>query len=191
MRLRPVTLGLLGALACATPAPPPSAAQAYVQALEAGHLDTAYALTAPAFRAQVSPAAFQARFADPAARAARAAAVRTGLAELERSAPELYGQVATEAPEAVILQFAAAVRAGRFEEARSCLAAPLRSRYSPALLAEDFAAEPGATARLGRATLAAEGVPIQQGDQVRFPLGNGGAVVVVREADGWRLLALE
>ncbi len=190
MTSRPVALATLALFGCATPPPAPPA-QAYAQALEAGHLDAAYALTTPAFRAQVTPEAYQARFADPAARAARAAAVRSGLAALAEAAPELFGRDETEAPEAVILRFAAAVRAGHFEEARGCLTAALRSRYSATLLAADFRDEPGAPARLERAVLAAEGTPVQEGNRVRFPLGGGGAVVVVRETEGWRLLALE
>jgi len=187
---RPAALATLALLGCAT-SPPVPPAQAYAQALEHGQLDAAYALTTPAFRAQVSPEAFQARFADPAARQARAAAVRGGLAALAEAAPELYGRDGTEAPQAVILRFVAAVRAGRFEEARGCLTAALRRRYSAELLAADFREEAGASARLERAVLAAEGTPMKEEDRVRFSVGGGGAVVVVREAQGWRLQALE
>ncbi len=181
---------MVALLACATPGPTPPA-EAYARALQAGQLDAAYALTAPAFRAQVSADAFRARFADPAARRARAAAVRDGLDALTRSAPELFGADQTEVPEAVILRFAAAVRAADFEEARRCLSAELRARYSPELLARDFHAEPTAAERLERAVVAAEGIPTQEANRVRFPLPGGGAVVVLREADGWRLEALE
>ncbi len=190
MTSRPAALATWAFLGCATPQPA-APAGAYAQALEAGQLDAAYVLTTEAFRAQVSQKAFQARFADPAARAARAAAVRGGLAALAEAAPELFGRDETEAPEAVILRFAAAVRAGHFEEARGCLTAALRGRYNAELLASDFREEAGASARLKRAVLAAEGTPVKDGSQVRFPLGGGGAVVVVREAEGWRLLALE
>lgn len=181
-----------GLLACGCTTPPKaSPAEAYARALEAGQLDAAYALTTPSFQAQLSAAQFRERFADPAARRARAEAVRGGLAELTRAAPELFGQDATEAPEAVVLQFAKAIQAGDFDEARRCLSASLRQRYSVEALSRDFRAEPTALARLDRAVVAAEGVPLREGDTVRFPLKSGGGVVVVREGAGWKLEALE
>ena len=180
----------LALLGCAT-AGPSSPAEAYARALEAGQLDAAYALTSPSFRAQVSADAFRTRFSDSAARAARAQAVRDGLAELTRSAPELFGEDRTEAPEAVILRFVSSVRGGQFEQAWRCLSEALRARYTVQLLARDFHAEPTAEARLQRAVLAAEGTPLAEGPRVRFPVPGGGAVVVLREADGWKLEALE
>ena len=108
-----------------------------------------------------------------------------------KSAPELFGQDATEAPEAVILRFVSAVRASHFDEGWRCLSAALRKRYTVEGLAEDFRREPGASARLERAVLAAEGIPVKEADTVRFPLPGGGAVVVVRERDGWKLESLE
>jgi hypothetical protein len=183
--------GLLAfVLGCAT-APRASPAEGYARALDAGQLDAAYALTSPSFQAQVSAAQFRERFADPAARKARALAVREGLSELARAAPELFAEDATEAPQAVILQFAKAVRAGAFDEARRYLSAALRQRYSGEELSRDFRAEPSATARLERAVVAAEGIPVKEGGTVRFPLAGGGAVVVVREGAGWKLDALE
>jgi hypothetical protein len=184
---RLTTLVLLG---CATPQSP-SFAEAYAHALDTNQLDAAYALTTPAFRAQVSAEDFRTRFADTAARRARAAAVRDGLTELARAAPELFGKDATELPEAVILRFASAIRGGHFDEARRCLSAALRKRYSVDVLSKDFHAEPTAAARLERAVLAAEGIPARDGKTVRFPLAGGGAVVVLQENDGWKLEALE
>ncbi|MGO9831895.1 MAG: hypothetical protein ACLPJH_17310 [Myxococcaceae bacterium] len=177
-------------LGCAT-AQPSSPAQAYLAALDSGQLDAAYALTSPAFRAQVSGEEFRARFADPAARQARAAAVREGLAELARAAPELFGMDETEVPEAVILRFVAAVRAGNFEQACACLSATLRQRYSAELLRVDFHAEPSAAERLERAAVAAQGIPVRDGTRVSFPVPGGGAVVVVQEQEGWKLEALQ
>ena len=81
--------------------------------------------------------------------------------------------------------------ASHFDEGWRCLSANLRKRYSVEGLAQDFRAEPNASARLERAVLAAEGIPVGEGDTVRFPLPGGGAVVVVRERDGWRLESLE
>jgi hypothetical protein len=182
-----VTCGWLG---CASTGPE-SSARGYAQALESNHLDAAYALTSKSFQAQVSLEQFRVRFSDAAARSARAAAVRGGLAELAQSAPELFGQDTTEAPEAVILRFVSAVRASHFDEGWRCLSAALRKRYTVEGLAEDFRQEPGAAARLERAVLAAEGTPVKEADTVRFPLPGGGAVVVVRERDGWKLESLE
>ncbi len=180
----------LGWLACASTGPE-SSARGYAHALETNQLDAAYALTTPAFQSQVSLEQFRVRFSDPAARSARAAAVRGGLAGLAQAAPELFGQDATEAPEAVILRFVAAIRASHFEEAWRCLSAALRGRYSVEGLAQDFRSEPNAPARLERAALAAEGIPVREANSVRFPLPGGGAVVVVQEGDGWKLASLE
>jgi hypothetical protein len=183
-------LALLASLGCAT-ARPPSPAEAYAQALDAGQLEAAYALTTPAFRAQVSEGQFRARFADPSARAARATAVRDGMGALARAAPELFGEPAAERPVEVVLRFGAAVRAGDFDQARTCLGAALRDRYTAELLARDYRSVPTAVALLDRALVAVEGVPVVDGDAVRFPLSGGGAVVVRREPDGWKLEALE
>lgn len=183
-------LSTLGVLGCAT-ARPVSPADAYAQALEAGQLDQAYALTTPSFQSQVSAQQFRVRFSDVPARTARAAAVRAGLAELAQAAPELFGTDTTEAPEAVILRFVSAVHGQRFDEARQCLSAALRQRYSVEALSQDFQAEPAAAGRLQRALLAAEGIPVRVGESVKFPTASGGAVVVVHERDGWKLEALE
>jgi hypothetical protein len=182
------TLALLG---CASANNGTSSAEAYARALDEGHLEAAYALTSPAFQAQVSAESFRLRFADAGARKARAAAVREGLAELAQAAPELYGTDSTEAPEAVILRFASAVRASHFDEAWRCLSASVRGRYSVEALARDYQAEPTALARIERAVLAAEGIPEKDSHSVRFPIAGGGAVVVQKESDGWKLAALE
>lgn len=182
--------GILALAGCAE-APGPSTAEAYARALEAGKLDQAYGFTTPAFQAQVSESDFRARFSDPAARAARAAAVRSGVAELDRSAPELFGPAAADRPAEVVVRFATAVRAGRFDQAWELLSLPLRARYTPELLSRDFRAEPTAAARLERAVVAVEGVPVADGSAVRYPLGGGGAVVLLHEPGGWRLEALE
>ena len=177
-------------LGCATPSPTPPP-EAYARALDANRLEQAYALTTPSYRTRVSPGEFQARYADPEARRARALAIRDSLAELARTAPELFGEDAGEGPEAVMLRFATAIRAGHFDEGWHCLSAELRKRYSVEALSRDFRAEPGAAGRLERAVLAAEGTPVKEGDVVRFPLAGGGAVLVLHESDGWKLAALE
>jgi hypothetical protein len=180
----------LSVLGCASQ-PPVSRAESYARALEADQLDRAYALTTPAFQAQLSAEQFRARLADSAARQARAAAVRDGLAELAQAAPELFGTDASERPQAVILRFVTAVRSGQFDDAWRCLSVGLRARYTPDSLARDFRTEPSAGARLEGAVVAAEGIAVKEGDTVRFPLPEGGAVVVLREKEGWRLAALE
>ncbi len=190
MTSRPLVLATLSLLGCAT-SQAVSPAEAYARALDAGRLDSAYSLTTASFQARVTPEEFHARYADPAARRARAAAVREGLAELARAAPELFGEDAGERPGAVILRFASAVHAGHFDDAWRCLSAELRQRYSVEALSRDYHAEPAATARLERAVLAAEGTPVTQGDAVRFALAGGGAVLVLRQSDGWKLAALE
>jgi hypothetical protein len=182
--------GVLVLAACAR-APGPSTAEAYARALEADRLDQAYRLTTPPFQAQVGELEFRARFSDPAARAARAAAVRAGMTDLVRAAPELFGPAAADRPAEAVVRFAAAVRAGRFDQAWELLSLPLRARYTPELLSRDFRAEPTATARLERALVAVEGVPVGEGATVRYPLGGGGAVVLLHEPGGWRLEALE
>jgi hypothetical protein len=187
---RPQLLALLALLGCATTSTP-SPAEAYARALDAGQLETAYALTTPAYRAQVTEEQFRVRFADPAARAARAAAVRDGMGALARAAPELFGPPAAERPVEVVLRFATAVRAGHFDQARNCLGAALRERYTAELLERDYRSLPSAAARLERALVAVEGLPVVDGEAVRFPVSGGGAVVVRREPDGWKLEALE
>lgn len=184
---RAAALALLALSGCATgPAAP--RAEAYLEALRAGRLDAAYALTSPAYRATVSSEQFRLRFADAEGRQAHATAVEEGLA---RAAPELFGTASAEAPGAIVLRFSAAVRAGRFEEAWRCLSAPLRTRYSVEALSRDYALEPSARARLDRAARAAEAAGVREGNTVRFPVDGGGAVLVVEEKDGWRLGALE
>jgi hypothetical protein len=172
---------------CAASAPS-SKEEAYVRALTSGHLETAYALTTSAFRAEVTEADFRRRFSDEATRKAHAAAIEEGLA---RAAPELFAAAPADVPANVVLRFSSAVHEGHFEDAWRCLSAALRARYSVEALARDFAAEPSAAARLERAALAAEGSGVTEGSTVRFPVPGGGAVSVVRESDGWRLAALE
>lgn len=184
---RAVALALLALSGCAT-APAASRAEAYLEALRAGRLDAAYALTSPAYRAKVSRDEFRLRFSDADARQAHATAVEEGLAQ---AAPELFGVTTAEPPQAIVLRFTAAVRAGRFEEAWRCLSAPLRTRYSVEALSRDYALEPTARARLERAARATEAAGVREGNTVRFPVDGGGAVLLVEEKDGWRLGALE
>jgi len=179
---------LLLVLGCAT-SPRGSPAEVYLAALERDDLDTAWSLTSTRFREGTDRAAFRARLADPAARAAHVSRVRAALAE---SAPELLdvpppsGQPA-EAVQALVR----AARAGDFAEAWRWLAAPERSRYTPERLARDFQAAPGAEQRLSRALAAVERPGESAGAETRWPLPGGGAVRVLLEDGQPRVLALE
>ena len=94
----------------------------------------------------------------------------------------------------VLGRFARAVEAGRWEEANALLSARWRSSYTPGRLALDFrGAGPGAreaAARLVRALAAGE--PITRAPPgARLPVGGGREAVLVAEAGGWRVDALE
>jgi hypothetical protein len=186
--VRALVVILLLAAGCATP-PRSSPAEAYLAALERNDLDTAWSLTSSRFREGTDRAAFQARLADPAARAAHVARVRAALAE---TAPELLdvpppsGQPA-EAVRAVVR----AARAGDFAEAWRWLAAPERARYTPERLARDFQAAPGTEQRLSQALAAVERPGETAGAETRWPLPSGGAVRVVLEDGHPRVAALE
>ena len=186
--VRPLLALFLLLAACVT-APRSASAEAYLAALERNDLDTAYGMTSSRFRQGTDRAAYEARLADPAARAAHVARVRAALAE---GAPELLdvpppsGQPA-EAVQALVK----AVRAGDFPEAWRWLAAPERSRYTPERLARDFQSAPGAGERLSRALAAVERPGQTTGTETRWPLPTGGAVRVVLEDGQPRVAALE
>jgi len=89
-------------------------------------------------------------------------------------------------------RFLAAAEGGRFDEARSFLAAPLRDRYSAERLKADFEAEPPAMERLARARRAlSTSKATIDGATARVPLDNGRSLRAVREAGGWKIAALE
>lgn len=91
----------------------------------------------------------------------------------------------------LITRFLDAAEAGRFDEALALLAEPVRGRYSAARLASDFAADPGAKARLGavRAALG-QGVTVR-GEEAVLPLENGRRLRALHERGAWRIAALE
>ncbi|MFP2930022.1 hypothetical protein ACLESO_33470, partial [Pyxidicoccus sp. 3LG] len=71
------------------------------------------------------------------------------------------------------------------------LAAPLRARYTPERLREDFEREPLAKDRLRRARLALHtNVRVGAGEAL-FPLGDDRAVLLVLEDGEYRVAALE
>jgi hypothetical protein len=102
------------------------------------------------------------------------------------------GPVVSATPEAALGDFLSAAEAGDFETAYRLLAGPWRARYTPGLLESDFRQEPAARERLVRAREALALGPAQVSDEVAlFPLGAGREVRLVREAQGWRVAALE
>jgi hypothetical protein len=94
----------------------------------------------------------------------------------------------------VLGRFARALEAGRFAEAQALLSARWRQAYTPGRLALDFRGA-GPWAREGVARVVARldaGEPLVRGaGAARLPLGDGRAAVVVQEAAGWRVDALE
>ncbi|ATB48121.1 hypothetical protein [Corallococcus macrosporus] len=185
---------------CATTSrEPTSVAEAYARALEEGRVQEAYALTAGGPDDEV---AFLERYADPEARSARAADVRVGASLLEARAPSLTvaqtpeGWRVVEArpadvPRAALRRFIDNVEGREWKAAWGQLAGPLRARYTPERLREDFEREPLAKERLRRAKLALNThVRVGAGEAV-FPLGDERAVRLVLEDGEYRIAAIE
>jgi hypothetical protein len=101
--------------------------------------------------------------------------------------PDHHGSPA--GPHEVLAQFLAAAQAGDFGAVHELLSARWRARIDPARLASDFAAEPLARRRLERA--AAAGRLDVGAARAELPLGDAGALVLVKEAGGWRIDQLE
>ncbi|NOJ81391.1 hypothetical protein [Myxococcus xanthus] len=186
--------------ACATtPREPASVAEAYARALEEGRVGDAFALTVGGAEEE---AAFLERYSDPGARSARAADVRAGAPLLEARAPSLTVAQSTQGwrvvearpadvPRAALRQFIDSVEARDWKAAWGQLAGPLRARYTPERLREDFEREPLAKERLRRARLALNThVRVGAGEAV-FPLGDERAVRLVLEEGEYRIAALE
>jgi hypothetical protein len=98
-----------------------------------------------------------------------------------------------EAPAAVLGRFVAALEAGRWAQANELLSMRWRSAYTPARLAADYAgAGPVGREAAGRVRAALRsGTPFQVGDgRAALPLA-GGRALLVAEAGGWRVDALE
>lgn len=94
----------------------------------------------------------------------------------------------------VLGRFARALEAGRFDEAHALLSARWRQAYTPGRLALDFRGAGGgardAADRVAR--LLASGAPLALGGgAARLPEGGDRAAVLVAEAGGWRVDALE
>jgi hypothetical protein len=178
---------------------PREVAGAYARALEENRLEEASALTSlpPKERA-----AFLARYADVEARRSRAARVRAALPGLQLQGPGLtlresegrwrvVEEPPQDAPRACLTAFLDAVEAPDWDTAWSLLSSPLRARYTPERLREDFQREPLAAERVRRSRRALKG-PVQVSEAgAAFPLDEERAVRLTREADGFRVAALE
>ncbi len=197
---RSVLLCLPLLTACATtPREPVSVAEAYARALDEGRLQEAYALTNGGPEGEV---AFLDRYSDEATRRERADAVRAGTAVLEARAPTItlanteQGWRVVESrpadvPRASLSRFLDTVEARDWQKAWSQLAAPLRARYTPERLREDFEREPLAKERLRRARLALNATIRVGAGEALFPLGEDRAVVLVLEDGEYRVAAIE
>lgn len=94
----------------------------------------------------------------------------------------------------VLGRFAGALEAGRFEDAHALLSARWRQAYTPGRLALDFKGA-GAWGRESAARVSARiaaGEPLVRGPATaRLPTGEGRNALLVQEAGGWRVDALE
>ncbi len=102
----------------------------------------------------------------------------------------------SEAPDAraALERFLNATEARRFEEAYSLLAGNWRARYTPARLADDFSAARGTAQDLLARARAAAARPLrllEGGARAELAVGDGKAVRLVRELDGWKVESLE
>ncbi len=189
----------LTATGCAHSPGPTEVASAYARALEENRRADAYALTKAPPEAQ---RAFLEHYADASARQNRAAEVRAALPELQVRTPGLalvqtqegwrvVEEKPADAPREALGRFLEAVKAGDWSSAWSFLSAPLRARYTPERLREDFKHEPLATERVSRARLALEGPVRMTASGAEFPIGQERAVRLVREAGEYRVEAIE
>ncbi|NBD11149.1 MULTISPECIES: hypothetical protein [Corallococcus] len=198
-RLAPLGLLLLGT-ACATASrDPTTVAEAYAKALEENRLQDAYRLTTGGPDGEV---AFLDEYSDAPARTERAAAVRSGAAMLEARAPSVtlarqgedwrvVESRAADVPRAALKKFLDAVDARDWKGAWGLLASPLRARYTPERLREDFEREPLSKERLRRARLALNTRVRVAAGEALFPLGEERAVRLLLEDGEYRVAAIE
>jgi len=183
-----------------TAAGPREVATAYARALEENRLADAQALTTAPPEEQQS---FQERYADASVRQARVAEVRAAVPELQARAPALtllqtkegwrvIEEKQGDAPRETLGRFLGAVEAGDWTTAWSLLSEPLRARYTPERLREDFKREPLATERVRRARLALKTGQVKvTATGAELPVGKDGAVRLVREAGEYRVASIE
>lgn len=125
---------------------------------------------------------------------ALAAAVLACAGGAARPYPPLPAGLDEGAARASLERFAAALEAGRLEEAHALLSARWRQVYTPGRLGLDLAgAGPLAREAAGRVlAVVRAGAPVErEGARARLPLPGGGAAVLVAEAGAWRVDALE
>lgn len=196
------TLSLVAALmasGCAHTLGPREVAASYAQALAENRLADAYALTSAPPEGQQP---FLEHYADASVREARAKEVRAALPELQARAPALtllpskegwrvVEEEPADAPREALKHFLDAVGASDWATAWSLLSDPLRARYTPERLREDFQREPLAAERVRRARLALKGPVRVTASGAEFPIGEERAVRLVREAGEYRVAAIE
>ena len=189
-----------GAVGCAHAPGPVEVATEYARALEEGRLAEASALTSASTEER---SVFLQHYADPQVRQARVVQVRGALPRLQARSPGLAllqtkegwrvleEKPTDDAPRALLMHFVESAEAGHWETAWSLLSEPLRARYTPERLHEDFQREPLAAERLRRARVAAGGAVRVTEEGAEFALGAERAVRLVREAGEYRVAALE
>lgn len=104
------------------------------------------------------------------------------------------GATADEAgpPRAALETFLAAAEKEDFGACYQLLAGPLRERYTPARLADDFKAARGtAQDKLARARAALAQAPRLETGRAEFPISEGKAVRLVFDSGSWKVAALE
>ena len=206
---------LVLAAACVPQKGPAATLDAYARALDAGKLDRAYALTAPAYRKQVSRAAFGKAYGTAAARHQGAMAARSAAGDLvvapasDPAHPVLVPRGpgwavlppkgpapapgAAAAARAAAAAFVHAVDRKDFQAAYAALTGPLRARYTPARLKADYraaaSAAQGAVDRV-RAALAGGATVVVEGGRAYLPLGGGQRLRLVLEEGTWHVAAL-
>jgi uncharacterized protein YbaA (DUF1428 family) len=174
-------------------------ASAYAQALEEKRLADAYALTTTSEQNQKS---FLEHYSDASVRQARVAEVRKALPKLQAQAQALtliqtpggwrvVEKEAEDAPRETLNRFLDAVKGKDWPTVWSLLSAPLRARYTPERLRDDFKREPLSTVRVRRARLALKGPVRLSASGAEFPIGEDRAVRLVREAGEYRVAAIE
>ena len=98
------------------------------------------------------------------------------------------------APRAALTAFLDAQKAGEWDKAYALLAAPLRARYTPERLQQDYVRDHElADDKLARVRAAlASGAPFELADkQAKLPLGPDRACTLVQEDGRWHVAALE
>jgi hypothetical protein len=200
--MRRLVLPLLLVFGCAGAGTPHATARAYADALRENRLVDAYELTTQEQRQSESLQAFSERYASAERRAARAdevvaaanaSHVSLGAVELAKEGDRwaVADLPPREGPREVVERFIRAVEGGDFGAAYHLLGGSWRARYTADRLRADFLSEPAARERLARAKSALSAQPTWTEAGVEFPIGEGRAVRLMREAGAFRIAALE